>query len=482
MSSYGGFNWKGFTCDDKPFAKRSDLTPRTFGNKYVGGSCKADKASSPSFGCGSSPDVDKFSISVIDIVVEFDVDLELHYDMPDGSACKQRSSCSKSGSSVKNSQCGGAKNVTIIMPPQPSKPKPSCSIGVHSISFDCSPPKVTKTFTTSTTTRSTSTTTTSTTTSTSSSSSSSSLVYVSSVLPVTTSAPPALTTSTVFETVVQTITKCGPNIHNCPGGNGTVVVTTVTIAVSTTVCPVTESSSLPEATSSEAPLPATTTSYYVPPPPPPPKETLGCPDVVPKCLNTWIFVVGCKDNTDHGCYCPSQVFVENIFTCIFAYGETDVIISQAVSFFQGICAPYVPQNPCIATGAKTVTDVLTVTATPPPLASVVYTTVTVDVTTVEPCETGLTTYVVPSAITVPQVDFSTNSADQVGLVPATTPLVAEVGGPKTTFTITGPAPVATGGFTPTGPPRAVFTGAAGQTRAGWVVAGAAAFVGAVALL
>lgn len=463
FSSYGGFNWRGFTCDDKPFQKRADLATRTFGGKHISGTCGPDKASAPSFGSGSV-DVDKFSITVIDIVVEFDVDLELHYDMPDGSLCKQRSSCSRAGSSIKNTQCGGAKNVTIIYPPQKNKPKPTCSFGIHSIGFDCKPPVFTPpprpTHTLATSIRSTSTST-----------------STSSVAALTTAPPLAFSTSTIFETVVQTVTKCGPSIHNCPAKNGTVVLTTVVVAVSTTICPVTETST--------AKALETTRTHVAPPPPPPspPAETLPCPDVVPRCLNTWIFLVGCKDNTDHGCYCPSQVFVENVFTCIFAHGETDIIISQAITFFQGICAPYVPKNPCIATGAATVTDAIAVTAAPTHVPQAVYTTVVVDTTVVEPCPTGLTTKHVNTVLTVPQVGFQTDSADQVALVPLPTVQAAlpPAGGPQTTFYAGVPA--ATGGLRPTTTARALFTGAAVNVRpahAGWL-AGLAVAVAALAL-
>lgn len=46
-----------------------------------------------------------------------------------------------------------------------------------------------------------------------------------------------MTTSTVYTTSVHTITSCGPEVPNCPAGSSTVV--TETVAVSTTVCPVT---------------------------------------------------------------------------------------------------------------------------------------------------------------------------------------------------------------------------------------------------
>lgn len=110
--------------------------------KCITGSAKPDKASSPKFGCGSSgSSVSAFSVTEIEISVEFDCDLEFHYDMGDGTTCKQKSSCSSSGSIVKNSQCGGAKSVAVVFPSQTAgsgKGKSSCSIGVHSVGFDCS--------------------------------------------------------------------------------------------------------------------------------------------------------------------------------------------------------------------------------------------------------------------------------------------------------------------------------------------------------
>ncbi|CRJ88096.1 hypothetical protein BN1723_001513, partial [Verticillium longisporum] len=57
------------------------------------------------------------------------------------------------------------------------------------------------------------------------------------VKPTPTPAPTQWTTSTVYTTNVRTITSCPPEVHNCPGGTH---VTTETIALSTTVCPVTE--------------------------------------------------------------------------------------------------------------------------------------------------------------------------------------------------------------------------------------------------
>jgi len=46
------------------------------------------------------------------------------------------------------------------------------------------------------------------------------------------------TTSTIYTTNTRTITSCAPTVTNCPVGHSTVI--TETIAISTTVCPVTE--------------------------------------------------------------------------------------------------------------------------------------------------------------------------------------------------------------------------------------------------
>jgi hypothetical protein len=189
-------------------------------------------------------------------------------------------------------------------------------------------------------------------------------------------------------------------------------------------------------------------------------------------LNTWMFAVGCKDNTDSACYCPDNDFVNNIFACLYAHGESDQVISEAVSYFQGICAPFVPTNPGIATGAETITSVLTVTAAPIPSASL--TTIDVVVTTVVPCTNDVgetitsssSTVTISTAMTVPQVIFTTITATGVGAgpssvavipgsYPAATPTATSGGvsppyptsAPITTFTT---APSA-GGF-PTGSP------------------------------
>jgi len=518
FSSYNNFSFKGWTAGSDN-SKR--FSPRTGGNK-ISGVCGHTKEQSPSFGCG-----DKFSLGGVHVKPEFDCDLEFHYEMPGGSTCKHRTSCSKSGTDVKNEQCGGATSVTVVYPPQPTHTKTTCSVDIHTMTFDCSSsstkptkPATTKPATTKpSSTKATSTaettttsetkgveTTTSTTKGSETSETSSSTLVVETTPavtspPVTTSPPfgngttstasettsesikettsesiqeststyvtSFLSTSTIFTTSVSTITSCAETVTNCPARS--VTTTIVTVAVSTTICPVTETrtsvhtkptgkvtktTASSETTSKAIETTSTTSSSK-------PVETLPCPNVVPQCLNTFMFSVACSDNSDSACYCPDEIFVKNVFNCIYAHGESAQVVSEAVIFLQGICAPYVPSNPAIATGA-TVTSFVTASATVTTSLAPVYTTVTVEATTVVPCTdsagsviaSSSSTIVVSTAITVPNVAFTTGtgSASSIGLVPvtATTASPTITGSSKATTTpatlIT--APAGTGFFTP----------------------------------
>jgi len=222
------------------------------------------------------------------------------------------------------------------------------------------------------------------------------------------------------------------------------------------------------------------------PQPPTKFPELPCPDVVPSCLNTWLFSIACLDNTDVGCYCPDVAFVQNIFTCIYAYGETDIVISQAVFFFQGICAPHAPHNPAIITGADTITKVITVTEKP--TVSVAYTTVVATVTDVVPCSTdgtaiegSSTTTIYAQTAEIPEVGFQTGDAGEVGVVAASPQaVVAEPTSgdsyPPTTLAVqpTGAAPEGTR-------PSPIQVAGAGKVVGSGVAIGAA-FLAAVAAL
>lgn len=78
-------------------------------------------------------------------------------------------------------------------------------------------------------------------------------------LPAVLASPPHFdhsTTKTVYATSVHTVTSCKPEVTNCPAKKGPVVVTEV-VAVSTTICAVTETE-----TSTRAPVGCSTATSY----------------------------------------------------------------------------------------------------------------------------------------------------------------------------------------------------------------------------
>jgi hypothetical protein len=74
----------------------------------------------------------------------------------------------------------------------------------------------------------------------------------------TTTSPVRLTTSTVYTTTVDTITSCAATVTDCPAESQSTVLVTKTIAVSTTVCPVTETEKTPPASWETKPSPPAT--------------------------------------------------------------------------------------------------------------------------------------------------------------------------------------------------------------------------------
>ncbi|CAG8959834.1 hypothetical protein HYFRA_00001742 [Hymenoscyphus fraxineus] len=441
FGNYGGMDFNGFNCQNS-FGKRDPLAKRTFENsKCITGKATHDKATAPKINCGPSSTVPgkKFSVTELHVSVEFDCDLEFHYEMPDKSTCKHTAGCSSAGSIVKNTQCGGATGVVVVFPPQkPGKNtgKTGCDVGIHHIGFDCGPAKSTSVRVSSSTVKPSSSAPKPTTLPTTLSSATKPQVTPSSKVeaskpapgetskpapgttfsensgassskpsvPVVTppsnntipslavssppaiSSPPVLTTSTIYATSVSTIISCGPEVKNCPAHS--IALITVTIPISTTICPVSEviptpgpsipagppgpkpttvgensgaPSSVPEPAPSapsepNVPAPSAPSEPNVPSPSAPAEPNVpnvpvpGVPDVLPKCMNTWNFIVGCVDNTETSCYCPDRDFVNNVYGCLQAHGADAAIIDKAAKYFQGICAPHIPQNPAIVIG------------------------------------------------------------------------------------------------------------------------------------
>ncbi|KIL89497.1 hypothetical protein FAVG1_07077 [Fusarium avenaceum] len=674
FDKYNDWDFKGWTCGtDK---SKRDLTGRTFG-KTIFGECGPSREQAPSFGCGAGSKEKQFSLHKFHVKPEFDCRLEFHYDMPDGSTCKHQADCSKDGTDVYNTQCGGAKKVHFVYPQQPNKPKDKCKIEVPEVDFNCDkpqPPKSSPPYTVPSGEQTTSapsagetesvpyggntetvpagentetvpagdlTTSGSSPAETTSAPSagetetlpagentetapagdntetvpygentktvpageetktvpaagettapssgettsapsagetesvpagdntktvpagentetvpapeetsvittvydSTSTVYTTDIKTITSCGPepgqtkpveggdkpskpveggdkpgytkpagdkPGKTTegssphatsevpveeettivtsydsiSTVYATEVKTITSCGPEVTNCPAKSGTPAVVTETVA-KTTAYPVVET------ITHKSPKPVQTGSDEKPETPKAPEDGYNVPDVVPSCLNTFLqYMDNCEDNTDAACYCPSKDFVDNVFQCLYAHAKDDDTIAEAVSFFQGICAPYVNKNPGIATGADSVTEHITVTGTTI-ITSAHYTTVVVATTITEAYVTGGSTVegsstvkTIETEIVVPEVGFTSGPAGN-GPIPAQTPATAPAVGteapaapgyapPAGETLITGKPVVGTGGVpVPTATPGVPVT--AGAARNGMGIAAA----------
>jgi len=95
-----------------------------------------------------------------------------------------------------------------------------------------------------------------------------------------------------------------------------------------------------------------------------------------------------------------------------AYGASDSEISIAQTYFQGICANYIPSNPAIVTCASSVSATVSQTAIPVTTVQV-YTTVAVPCTESTGVSAGFTipssyiTTTISTQVVVPQVVFTT---------------------------------------------------------------------------
>ena len=131
FNSFGGFQFSGFTCSNS-FTNTSVSKRDDFQAKCIQGSVGKASSSSPSIACGSGQ---AFSITEMQVSVSFDTDIDFVFDMGGGTTCKQTTSCSASGSTITNDQCGGAQSVSFQMPDHGSDS--GCDIGIHSVGFDC---------------------------------------------------------------------------------------------------------------------------------------------------------------------------------------------------------------------------------------------------------------------------------------------------------------------------------------------------------
>lgn len=286
-------------------------------------------------------------------------------------------------------------------------------------------------------------------------------------------------TSTIYATSLRTITSCNSEVTSCSITSGPPVVITETIAVRTTIVSTAETR-VDKSASTSSPThlnvniasssqmtdedhPATPTSSY------------DIPDVLPSCINTFLgFAEDCRDNTDAACYCPDQTFVNNVFQCLYAHGESDGVIAKAISFFQGICVGYVSENPAVYTGAESVTRIITVTGTMV-IASAPYTTVTVYTTITQSfiatdgstiARNG-TAVAISTEYAVPEIGFTTGPSGSVNAVP---PATTEPAVPKTLYPTITSVPTSTDNYavpTSTSPGEVLVTGGAAQAIASY---------------
>ncbi|KAH6980559.1 hypothetical protein EDB80DRAFT_593401, partial [Ilyonectria destructans] len=286
-------------------------------------------------------------------------------------------------------------------------------------------------------------------------------------------------TSTIYATSLRTITSCNSEVTSCSITSGPPVVITETIAVRTTIVSTAETR-VDKSASTSSPThlnvniasssqmtdedrPATPTSSY------------DIPDVLPSCINTFLgFAEDCTDNTDAACYCPDQTFVNNVFQCLYAHGESDDVIAKAISFFQGICVGYVSENPAVYTGAESVTSIITVTGTMV-IALAPYTTVTVYTTITQSfiatdgsaiARNG-TAVAISTEYAVPEIGFTTGPSGSVNAVP---PATTEPAVPKALYPTITSVPTSTDNYavpTSTSPGEVLVTGGAAQAIASY---------------
>jgi len=195
------------------------------------------------------------------------------------------------------------------------------------------------------------------------------------------------------------------------------------------------------------------------------------PSLLPSCLQTWVKLTQCKDNSDSDCFCKDSHFTTNVQQCISAWSNHEDQEQGALSYLAGICAPHIPANPGIVlnvpsgmnlapmppwssspaqpsltsapTGPATLhmqtPETLATGGTEPPATPAPQTVVSVSTTVTIPCPYGTsggvlesgssmascaTTTVINTAVTVPQVAFTT-SQSAVGLIAGTpTPAAA----------------------------------------------------------
>ncbi|CAD0082375.1 unnamed protein product, partial [Aureobasidium vineae] len=398
VTSYGANTFSGgWTCNSIK-SKRDELTKRTFNNKCVSGKLPSwGSSGSSNYGAGSlsigcSGEKNKFSISEMHISSTYDTHVDCHYNMPDGSTCKQNVPCQAGGSIIKNTQCGGAISVSFSQGKpssgSTSSNKGDCNLNIHSVGFACGSgssstsvslpssvliPSSSAVYSSSEfvsfSTASPETTSSETTSAELPSTTPSSVEIVSSTVVISSGSVVVPGTSVPFPTGYQNQTTTQPTIGSsseaspAESTSSSVVVPIGTgyylSAASSVVVPrrhprrhwIFPSSSTGVYANSTVVSSALTSSAASPAP------SADCPGVVPSCLNTYLHNTKCANNADADCYCKDEDFINSVYQCIDAYGGSDENVSQAMSYMVGICAKAIPSNPAIITAVPSSIDI-----------------------------------------------------------------------------------------------------------------------------
>ncbi|KAJ5589958.1 hypothetical protein N7450_003930 [Penicillium hetheringtonii] len=302
--TFEGFNFVGFS-------------PRnTCGSS--GGKCIVGKLSrDDNYMLGVDAVDAPFSVSSFHLSTSRKTDVLINYKMADGSSCRQMAL----GRDIYNHQCGGATSVKFMLPEESKFGE--CDLNIHEINFDCSDGPKTPDFPRP--------------------SPSSSILSSHFIRPSTTiTSIPSPTsyyyvepTTDTWKTVETIAVECGSDAFPCISHSTESINSAYTLSTSSPSHPGSVSTfthTFSAATSNEP------SSHPAPP---------SCPNLVPKCINTWLAIPHCTSNSDAACFCPSSEFTERVESCIKAWGSSQHEISSALSYFAGICAPYVPNNPAI---------------------------------------------------------------------------------------------------------------------------------------
>jgi hypothetical protein len=173
--------------------------------------------------------------------------------------------------------------------------------------------------------------------------------------------------------------------------------------------------------------------------------SVGCPNILPQCMQTYLNLTKCVNTGDVNCLCPNSDFTKEVTNCIAAWGDqkTDEI-PKAIEYLQGLCAPYIKTNPNI------IVDVPNYISLPP--ATGLVTTVSVSSTMVVPNTAvpsksvihiqSFVTKLVMTAVTVPAVKIIPSGVSDAVVVPATAtiPALAYSGNTYIPYSTGGPRP------------------------------------------